>query len=181
MGWLTDLYSVVAAICAPAYIFYLPSITPPGAPKISILRRLAKVDWLGTVLSIGAAMALTLALTFAGANWKWNDGRTIATFIVAGACFVLTFIQQKFTIFTTDETRMFPPRHVLLNKEQILLCVNTAMAATNIYVPVYYIPLYFSLTQGDSELMAAVRLLPYICFLAVLNIFSGSLLPRVNY
>jgi hypothetical protein len=55
------------------------------------------------------------------------------------------------------------------------------MAATNIYVPVYYIPLYFAFTQGDSELMAAVRLLPFICFLAVANMISGALLPRLNY
>ena len=76
---------------------------------------------------------------------------------------------------------MFPPRHILLNRTQTLLNINTAMAATNIYVPVYYIPVYFAFTQGDSELMAAVRLLPFICFLAVLNMASGSLLPRVNY
>lgn len=76
---------------------------------------------------------------------------------------------------------MFPPGRILLNKTQMLLNINTAMAATNIYVPVYYIPLYCAFTHGDSELMAAVRLLPYICFLAVFNMASGSLLPRVNY
>ena len=64
---------------------------------------------------------------------------------------------------------MFPPGHILRNRTQVLLNINTAMAAANIYVPVYYIPLYFSFTRGDSELMAAVRLLPYICFLATLE------------
>ena len=172
---------MIAAVCAPAYIFYLPSVTPNGATNVPALQRLKNVDWMGSILSIGVAVSLTLVLTFAGANWRWHDGRTIATFVVTGVLFILTFAQQRFLFFTAPETRMFPPRHILLNKTQILLSINTAMAATNIYVPVYYIPLYFSLTQGDSELMAAVRLLPYISFLAVLNMLSGSLLPRVNY
>jgi hypothetical protein len=173
--------SVVAAVCAPIYIFCLPAVTPHGATDAPMFQRLKTVDWAGTILSIGAAMSLTLVLTFAGATWSWNDGRTIATFVVTGVLFILTFIQQRLLLFTTPESRMFPPRHILLNRTQILLCINTSMAATNIYVPVYYIPLYFSLTRGDSELMAAMRLLPYISFLVVLNMLSGSLLPRVNY
>jgi hypothetical protein len=76
---------------------------------------------------------------------------------------------------------MFPPRHILMNRTQILLNINTAMAATNIYVPVYYIPIYFAFAHGDSALMAAVRLLPFICFLASLNMASGFLLPRISY
>lgn len=172
---------MIAAACAPAYLFYLPSVTPHGATGVPILQRLRSVDWLGALLSTGVAVSLTLVLTFGGANWAWDDGRTIATFVVVGVLIILTFIQQRYSLLTTPETRMFPPHYILLNRQQILLCINTAMGATNIYVPVYYIPLYFSLTQGDSEIMAAVRLLPYICFLAVLNMVSGSLLPRVNY
>ncbi|KAK9482962.1 hypothetical protein V1527DRAFT_492278 [Lipomyces starkeyi] len=98
-----------------------------------------------------------------------------------GILFILTFLQQYFVLFTTREARMFPPRHILLNRTQILLYINTAVAATNIYVPLYYIPIYFSFTHGDSTLMAAVRLLPFIAFLASTTMASGSLLPKVNY
>ncbi|KAH7092163.1 putative efflux pump antibiotic resistance protein [Paraphoma chrysanthemicola] len=139
------------------------------------------LDWTGFIGGTGAMVALAMVLTFAGSSWGWNDGRTIATFVISGMLFILVFLQQCFSLFTTPEARMFPPRHILLNRTQMLLNINTAMAATNIYVPVYYIPLYFAFTQGDSELMAAVRLLPFICFLAVSNMISGSLLPRVKY
>jgi len=171
----------VAVLCAPVYILYLPSVRRDGAPDTPILRRLAALDWAGFIGGTGAMVSLTIVLTFAGATWAWNDGRTIATFVVCGALFFLVFLQQHFSLFTTPEARMLPPHHILLNKTQILLNINTAMAATNIYVPVYYIPLYFAYTQGDSELMAAVRLLPYICFLVVFNMASGFLLPRIQY
>ena len=172
---------MVAAICAPIYIFYLPPVTPNGATESSTAQKVKALDWVGFVGGTGAAVSLTLVLTFAGSTWGWNDGRTIATFVVSGLLFVLTFAQQYFTFFTSRGARMFPPGHILRNRTQVLLNINTAMAAANIYVPVYYIPLYFAFTRGDSELMAAVRLLPYICFLATLNMASGSLLPRVNY
>lgn len=122
-----------------------------------------------------------MALTFAGSIWAWNDGRTIATFVVAGVLLLLVFLQQYFVIFTTRADRMFPPRDILGNKELILLNIVTAAGATNIYVPVYYIPVYCSFVHGDSALMAAVRLLPYICFLASMNMLSGAFLPRISY
>ncbi|KAK8129051.1 hypothetical protein PG984_010159 [Apiospora sp. TS-2023a] len=180
--WAFYINLVVAAICAPIYIFYLPPVTPNGtAADSSVAQKLKAMDWVGFVGSTGAAVSLTLVLTFAGSTWGWNDGRTIAVFVLSGGLFVMVFAQQYFAFLTTSEARMFPPSRLLLNKTQILLNTVTAMAATNIYVPVYYIPLYFAFTLGDSELMAAVRLLPYICFLAVLNMMSGALLPRVNY
>jgi len=126
-------------------------------------------------------VALVMVFTFAGSTWRWDDNRTIALFVVTGVLVIMTFLQQYFVLFTTIETRMFPPTHILTNKTQILLVICTAMAATNIYVPVYYLPLYFVFTHGDTAIQAAVRLLPFICFLAWTNMCSGFLLPRVNY
>jgi hypothetical protein len=163
------------------YIFYLPPVKPHGTADLPVLQKLRALDWTGFIGGTGAAVTLTMVLTFAGSSRGWNDGRTIATFVVSATLFILVFLQQRFSLFTTPEARMFPPRHILLNRTQTLLNIKTAMAATNIYVPVYYIPLYFAFTQGVSELMAAVRLLLFICFLAVSNMISGSLLPRVKY
>lgn len=173
--------SVVAAVCAPAYIFYLPPVKPPGAPNTSVFSRLKALDWVGFIGGTGAMVSFVMALTFAGSIWAWNDSRTIATFVVAGLLLILVLLQQYFVVFTTRPARMFPPRHLLKDKELILLNIVTAAGATNIYVPVYYIPVYCSFVHGDSALMAAVRLLPYICFLASMNMLSGAFLPRISY
>ncbi|KAH8690510.1 putative efflux pump antibiotic resistance protein [Talaromyces proteolyticus] len=179
--WAFYINLVVAAVCAPVYVWYLPWVKPNGARNESLLARLKTVDWVGSILGTCAMVAFTMALTFGGSTWPWDDGRTISTFVVFGALLILLFFQQYFVMFTTHERRMFPPRHILINRTQMLLNINTAMAATNIYVPVYYIPLYCSFTHGDSGLMAAVRLLPFICFLASFNLALGFLLPRINY
>ncbi|OKL64257.1 hypothetical protein UA08_00397 [Talaromyces atroroseus] len=179
--WAFYINLVVAALCAPVYIFYLPSVKPGRASDTPILGKLVALDWVGFILGTRAMVSFTIALTFAGTTWSWDDGRTIATIVVSGVLFILTFLQQYFVVFTTREARMFPPRHVLLNMTQVLLYINTAVAAANIYIPLYYIPIYFSFAHGDSTLMAAVRLLPFIAFLASMTMVSGSLLPRINY
>jgi hypothetical protein len=178
---LTEIFSVIAAICAPAYIFYLPSVKPPSAPANSILRRLRTLDWVGFTGSIGTVVGFSMVLTFAGSTWAWNDHRTITTFVVSGILFIGTFLQQYFVLFTTCEARMFPPGYILKDWTLIMLNVVTAAATANIFVPVYFIPIYFLFVDGDSALMAAVRRLPYIVFLTLMNMSSGALLPRINY
>ncbi|KPM45833.1 hypothetical protein AK830_g685 [Neonectria ditissima] len=179
--WAFYINLVIAAVCAPAYIFYLPVVKPPSTAYLPVFGRLRAMDWAGFVGGTGTIVCITMALTFAGSIWAWSDGRTIATFVVSGVLFALTLLQQYFVLFTTREARMFPPRHILKDRTLILLNVITAAAAANIYVPVYYIPIYFVFTHGDSALMAAVRLLPYIVLLALSNMASGALLPRISY
>ncbi|KAI9684601.1 MAG: hypothetical protein M1822_005689 [Bathelium mastoideum] len=179
--WAFYINLVIAAVFLPAYIFYLPSVKPPGSQQISAWAKLKKMDWLGFLLGIAAVASFTIALTFAGPLWAWNDGRTIATFVVSGVMLIWMLLQQYFVIFTTRENRMFPPRHILSDKTLILLNAITASGSANIFIPVYYIPIFFVFTHGDSALMAAVRLLPYIVFLAAFNMAVGVLLKRVNY
>jgi hypothetical protein len=72
---------VVAAICAPVYILYLPSIRPSDA-SLTISSRIRSIDWIGIVLSTGTMVTFCMAFTFAGTAWAWNDHRTIVMFVV---------------------------------------------------------------------------------------------------
>lgn len=129
---------------------------------------------------MGFVNAFTLALTFAGNAWPWDDGRTIAVWIVFGVVLVTFILQQRFALFTTAATRIFPG-HLILSRSQLLLYIGTAAATTNLFVPAYYIPIYFQFTHGDTAIMAAVRLLPFILVLIAVNMVSGVILPRVGY
>ena len=44
-------------------------------------------------------------------------------------------------------------------------------------IGIYYIPLFFQFTRGDSAIKAAVRLLPFIVLFVFFVMFSGGLLP----
>lgn len=179
--WAFYINLVIAAVCAPAYIWVMPSVIPPGAPNTSVWSRTKSLDWFGFFTFAGAISFFTCALTFGGGMWAWSHGGIIALFVLSGVFAIALYAQQYFVLFVTREARQFPPGHILKDWTLILLNIATAMAAVNIYVPLYYIPIYFQFVQGDSAILAAVRLLPYIVFLAVMNMASGALLPKVKY
>lgn len=47
-------------------------------------------------------------------------------------------------------------------------------------ISIYYVPLFFQFTKGDTALEAAVRLLPFIIVFVFFVMFAGGLLPVVG-
>lgn len=190
--WAFYLNLVIGGVTAPIYLFYLPDVTPlavaaakANGTLLPVRSRLARLDYVGFVLSAAAWVSLTLVLLSAGTQWAWRDGRTIATFVVFGALFVGYVLQQYFCWFTTPTTRSFPGHLIApTNKNHgthILLYIATSAAITTMFVPTYYIPVYFQFVQNDTALIAAVRLLPFVLVAITTNLASSFLLRLVKY
>ncbi|KAM0258029.1 hypothetical protein ACHAQJ_004072 [Trichoderma viride] len=72
------------------------------------------------------------------------------------------------------------PVHFLKSRILILLYVATGSAGAAQGVVLYYIPLFFQFTKGDSPLQAAVRLLPFVCTFIFFVMAAGATLPIVG-
>jgi hypothetical protein len=120
-----------------------------------------------------------IVVTFGGSTYAWDSGAAIALWVVWGVCLIAFIIQQNFSIFTTPERRIFPI-HYLKSRTMVLLFICTACAASANAVVLYYIPLFFQFTKGDSALDAAVRLLPFIVIFVFFVMFAGGSLPVVG-
>ncbi|KAI3319387.1 MFS general substrate transporter [Xylariaceae sp. AK1471] len=175
--WAFYFNLVVGAASAPAYIFYLPPIRP--MPGVSVRERLGGIDIIGFILGAGVWVSFLLGLTMAGGQWPWNDGRTIATFVVFGIVLVLYVLQQYFALFTTPTRRAFPV-HLLRERTQVLLYIGTSAFITALFVSIFYIPLYFEFVQNDSSLTAATRLLPFVVVAATTSVVSGHFVGRIR-
>ncbi|KAL1871125.1 hypothetical protein Daus18300_004870 [Diaporthe australafricana] len=55
------------------------------------------------------------------------------------------------------------------------------MWATIVFVPVYFLPLYFQLVKANTAIWAGVRILPYVVFRSVIDIISGLLVGKTGY
>ena len=175
-SYLTTFFPVLfAAVLAPIYLFILPSFDP--CPGVSVAGRLSKFDFLGSLLSIGAIVCLIMGINFGGVLYEWNSGSIIALFVLSGVLFIIFALQQIFTVFTTEDNRIFPV-HLVRQKEPVLLFIAGASGGAGIYIPLYYIPLYFQFTRGDSAIMAAVRLLPFVFVLSAMVLTNGYLMGR---
>ena len=176
--WAFYINLLFGAILLPAYLFVIPSNDP--LPGVSVWQKLARFDWVGAVLSVGAFTTLVMAINFGGTLYAWSSGQIIALFVVSAILWVVFGLQQAFNILTPGPNRMFP-MHLLRRKEPVLLFISCAAVGAVAYVSVYYIPIYFQFTQGDSAIKSAVRLLPFIFLLITSIPASGAAMSRVGY
>jgi hypothetical protein len=162
----------------PISFFLLKSNNPQ--PNRSLQDKISHFDWIGLVLNAGMYTAFVMVFTFAGAQYAWDNGRIIALFVVFGVLIIVFGIQQTYCIGTTVESRIFPVDFVK-RRTMVLLYTLTASLATTLFVPIYYIPLYFAFSRGDSGVQSAIRLLPFICVNIFFCLLNGALMPVLKY
>jgi MFS family permease len=179
-GWRWAFYInlCIGALCAPVYIFMLPSVDP--RPGVKLMSRAKEMDYLGTLLTIGAFVSGVMALSFGGVTYPWNSGRVIGLFVCSGVLFILLGIQQVYTIFTTTSRRIFPVEF-FKSRTILILFAMTAAGGTAIFIPIYMIPIFFQFTRSDSALEAGVRLLPFIMLMIFAVIGNGAILSAYGY
>ncbi|PQE29138.1 Major facilitator superfamily domain general substrate transporter protein [Rutstroemia sp. NJR-2017a BBW] len=176
--WAFYINLFIGAVCAPFYIFLIPSKDPrPGA---SFKERAAEMDYAGIVLQAGALAAFILAINWGGVTYPWNSARIIALFVVSGVLFIILGIQQVWNIFTTASRRIIPVQFFRSRTVLILFSVTAAGGACS-FVPIYMVPIFFQFTRSDGPLDAGVRLLPFIVVMVVFVFINGSLMARLRY
>jgi hypothetical protein len=170
--WAFYINLVLAVVTAPIYLILFPRYNPQ--PSMTIKAKLLSIDWLGAVLNAATFVLFMVVLTFAGSTWAWNSATIITLWVLFGTALVLFSLQSYFSLFTKN--RLYPIQF-LKRRSMVLIYFGTAAAATGLAVTVYYIPLFFQFTKGDSAIQAAVRLLPFIAVNIGFTMFSGALLP----
>jgi MFS family permease len=179
-GWRWSFYInlCIGAVCAPVYLFMLPSIDP--RPGVKFIDRAREVDYFGVILTVGAFVSGVMAMSFGGVTFPWNSGRIIGLFVCSGVLFILLGLQQVYAVFTTKSRRIFPVEF-FKNRTVLILFAMTAAGGTAIFVPIYMIPIFFQFTRSDSALESGVRLLPYIFLMVFAIIGNGAILSAYGY
>lgn len=119
---------------SPIYIFYLPSL--PNQPEKTIHQKIRRLDFLGTALSTGLFVSITLAFSFGGVIWPWNDARIIALFVVGGVLTVAFAFTQFYSVLTNEVDRLIPC-HFLADAQLVLLNVFAFSAMPALFVSIY--------------------------------------------
>ena len=166
---------MIGVFCLLVCFFCIPATDPiPGTPYG---RRFRNFDYVGSVLITAAITTLVMGINFGGTSYAWSGGETIALFVVSAVLFIAFGIQQTFCLLTSVEERVFPIQF-LKNRNAILLFICAAAVNTAAFIPIYYIPIYFQFTRGDTALMSAVRLLPLIFLLSATVFANGQLMVK---
>ena len=178
-GWRWAFYInlVIGGLCAPVYLFLLPASKP--RPNTSSKSLWMTLDWVGVVLSIGAFLAGTMGIGFGGSIYPWSSAQVIALFVVSGLLFIAFGFQQVNTWFTTEELRLFPV-HFVKNKDLCILFASIGGGTALIFLPIYFLPLYFQYVHGCSALAAGVKMVPFIVALIFTVFVNGGVMSKTG-
>ena len=69
--------------------------------------RAREMDYVGSVLTMGAFISGVMAVSFGGVTYEWNSGQIIGLFFCSGVLFILLGLQQVYAIFATTSRRVF--------------------------------------------------------------------------
>ncbi|KAI9794009.1 MAG: hypothetical protein M1816_006634 [Peltula sp. TS41687] len=176
--WAFYINLVIGAVVAPVYLFLLPSHDP--RPQVAVKERVVELDYAGVITIVGAFISGVMAISFGGSVYEWNSGRIIGLFVCSAVLFTIFGIQQTFCILTTEERRIFPIQF-LKSKSMLILFAQTACSVTAVFVPIYFIPLFFQFVHGDTALEAGVRLLPLVCLMVASVVANGVIMSKTGY
>ncbi|PYH91185.1 putative MFS drug efflux transporter [Aspergillus ellipticus CBS 707.79] len=176
--WAFYINLVIGGVFSPVYVLLLPPHEP--LPTATQKEKAKNIDWVGSVLFVGALACLVMAIDFGGAEWAWGSSRSIALFVVAAILFIVFGVQQTFYIFCNEVNRLFPI-HFLKRRSLLILFVLNTCASSGLFISVYYIPLFFQFTKGDTAIKASLRLLPFVLVLIFTIILNGHMMTKFGY
>jgi MFS family permease len=176
--WAFYINLVIAAVLAPAFLWCLPRIDPK--PSLRFVQKLRAQDWVGIVVYYGFTTCFTMAVTFGGAVYAWNSGSEITLWVMTGVLLAAFALVTLYHPLVPAANKLYPV-HIARRLELNNLQYQLFSAFGCLLITVYYTPLIFQFTRGDTPVEAGVRLLPVVCMVGFFSIVSGALMPKLGY
>ncbi|CAJ0842711.1 14339_t:CDS:10, partial [Entrophospora sp. SA101] len=170
--WSFYINVPLSAITLITVIFFFH---PPNNNKKqeSLIEKLKRVDWWGTLVLTTSIFLILLAFNWGGAKYEWYHPAIIVLLCVGGIGFLLfAFIEG----YVAKEP--LTPALLFKKRSSVASFAVTFFQGMSFFTLVYFVPLYFQLVKGSSEL------LPYILATVFATIFAGiliTLLKKTSY
>ncbi|ORX36039.1 major facilitator superfamily domain-containing protein [Kockovaella imperatae] len=134
----------------------------------SVVEKLRKLDWYGSVLTLAWAVLVLVALSWAGNKYAWDSAGVLAPLII-GVCLLGVFIYV--------EARLVPLPLIsfrIFKTPTVSACMCTSFFnGVSFYGTLYYLPQYYQIVRGDSAIRSGVLLLPLILTQTVTSFTTG--------
>lgn len=145
-------------------------------PRTKTLESLRAIDWLGSIVVIGATLMLLLSLQFGGVRYPWKSATVICLIVFGVVIFGMFFlIEWKLAKYPIIPLRIFKKRAVL---------AVLGVASTHGFAFVaagYFVPLYFQTALGAIPIKSALWFLPLTLVLSLCSISTGTIVKKTGH
>ncbi|CAO3652078.1 unnamed protein product [Cunninghamella blakesleeana] len=141
--------------------------------KSSLKDKLKRIDYLGTIIFLAAALLLLLALNFGGQFYPWVSAAVLVPLIFSFIFIILfVIVEYKFAKEPIVPLRLFRNRTFTG-----ALFINWWFGFT-FFSFIYYIPIYFQVVKGDGAMWAGIRILPLQMVTVTLSFSVGYFISK---
>ncbi|KAI5479366.1 Major facilitator transporter-like protein [Pseudohyphozyma bogoriensis] len=139
----------------------------------ALLKRAARLDWVGAVGIMGFVTSLSLALQWGGNTKPWNSGAVIACFVVAGVLAVALVVWSRWM----GDKAMTPP---VLFKSISIYCITAYSFCSrfSLFLFIYYIPIYFQAGKNESATSSGLSILPFMISFVICAVLAAQIVGR---
>ncbi len=134
-----------------------------------------RLDVVGAVLMVGAALALMLALSLGGTHYSWSSGRMIALLACSAALWAL------FALRLLSAREPFIPLAILHGRVTSAMTVAAFFAIGTVIGITIYMPLYCQTVLGVSASFSGLALIAYMGGATLGSLVSTRFIVRIRH
>ncbi|ESZ96944.1 efflux pump antibiotic resistance protein [Sclerotinia borealis F-4128] len=172
--WINLPIGAVAMILL--VLFLKVQSVPNQYTSLSLRRKIANMDLIGTVTFLGAICCLTLALQWGGQTKPWHSSQIIGLFVGFGLLTIaFCCIQAR-----RGENALIPPR-VLRQRSILVGSLYLFFVGMLVYVYSFYLPFYFQAVQDVLPITSGVRIIPFVLAEIILIGVTGAIASHTGH
>lgn len=169
--WCFWINLPIGAVVLIVLVFFL-NLPSPHTPVFAGLKA---IDWVGSILIVGAALMILLGLDFGSVTFPWSSA-TVVCLIVFGLVTIGVFLvnEWKFAKHPVIPLRLFTKRSTV---------AAYFVWACNFYILIglsYYLPLYSQSVLGANALVSGVHLIPLIVACSLSAACTGAYIQKTG-
>lgn len=143
--------------------------------KSHILYKLARVDWVGATLFVISSTAFLVSVSWGGIQYVWISAATLVP-LIGGLIGLGLFVVWEIycPVAPLVPLSIFTTRTAAVGYLQIII------AGTELWVLVYYLPLYFEVVKGYSAISTSIALFPQTLLAAPVAVVIGITIGKIG-
>lgn len=152
-------------------VFFLDIETP----KTPLIEGLKAIDWIGSLLVVGATLMFLFGLQYGGETYPWGSA-TVVCLLVFGALTFALFILYEWKIpkYPVMPLGLFKSRTNIATLSVVFIHGFVFISGS------YYLPLYFQAVLGATPILSGVYLLPTALALSAGSIGTGIFVGKTG-
>ncbi|KDE05201.1 hypothetical protein MVLG_04440 [Microbotryum lychnidis-dioicae p1A1 Lamole] len=148
---------------------------PLKAVKGSMRTKLAQIDYVGSLLTIGACTLILLPLNWGGVTFAWNSPRVLGCLIGGFVCF-LVFILYEWKVPKIPVI----PMYIFKIRTAASVFASTTISGGTLVAQVFYVPQFLQIVRGVSPIRSGVLFVPLLMMVTLMVFCTGQGVARTG-